>query len=276
MKTWKLALLAFYLTSNSLLAREYHSTDSDDSVIEKKELSVLEKTFIEIATPYVKRANLDRIYIAEDYDHTLYTGGVQIHENSARVMFGSEFRSMYERLSDDAYAEILCHELGHIVGETSPNNSPTGEEISPEAESDYFAGAVCLKKLFRKYPATDVLIPDPIVISTCAKQYNESSEQKLCERVAMAGIDFFTSFHHSFKRAKIINGTEDFYAIPNLNKKDQRFYTFYPSFQCRAETLASGAYCNTSEKDFDRAIANWHCKKDINPMGARPSCWYKW
>lgn len=261
---------------NPLVAGEYRSNENNDAIVEKKELTVLETAFIEIATPYIKRVKLDRIYIADDFDHTLYTGGVQIHENSARIMFGSEFRSMYEKLSDDAYAEILCHELGHIVGETSLENSPTGEEISPEAESDYFAGAVCLKKLFRKYPSTDILIPDPLVMSTCAKQYTENEDQKLCERVAMAGVDFFTSFHHSFKRAKIISGTEDFYAIPDLSKKDQRFYTFYPSFQCRAETLASGAYCTTSEQDFDRGASNWHCQKSVDPVGARPSCWYKW
>ena len=111
-------------------------------------------------------------------------------------------------------------------------------------------------------------------MSTCAKQYSKNDEQKLCERMAMAGVDFFTSFHHSFKRAKIISGTEDFYAIPDLSKKDQRFYTFYPSFQCRAETLASGAYCTTSEQDFDRGISNWHCQKSVDPVGARPSCWW--
>lgn len=229
-----------------------------EGIYEKRSLTELEERFLEIARPYAHRVGVTNVVIAEDFENTLYTGGVQIIDKTAVITFGIDFRSAYLSFSDDAYAKILCHELGHVVGETQNPVKP----ISEEAESDYFAGAVCLKKLFRTYPKSDGLKPVPVAVAKC----RVSKEPELCERVAMAGVDFFSSLHHSLRRLRVITEADRFYALPDLRIEDSGFYTFYPSLQCRAETVAAGAFCETSEKAFDKGQRDWHCQ--------RPRCWY--
>lgn len=243
-----------------------------DEIQEKTQLTVMEKTLIHIFTPYIEQIGLKKITINQDFENTLYTGGVVVEDGVVKITFGSEFQTLYPNLSEDGYAHILCHELGHIMGETPEDIQQKTKVLSPEAESDYFSSAVCLKKLFREYTVTEFKVIDPIVKTKCQLSYQLISEQLLCERVAMSGVEFFTEFHHSLKRIRAISGNDKFYAIPDLSKEDTNFYTFYPSLQCRAETVANGAYCSTSEALWDNQELDWHCQKSL---GKRPSCWYK-
>lgn len=243
-----------------------------ENVHPKTSYTLLEKTLIELFTPFAKARGFHAISINQDFEHPQYVGGVNTLNGEIRVIFGSEFNAVYPELSEDAYAKILCHELGHILGGTAANEQDPGVQISPEAGSDYFAGAVCLPKLFKNLPASNLIIADPIVTTNCGLQFTNAAEQLICQRVAMAGLSFFTSFHHAMVRSIPGIENEKFYAVPDLNVKDTGYYDFYPSFQCRGETLAAGAYCPTSQGLWDQGIKNWHCKSGL---GARPSCWFK-
>ena len=241
------------------------------TIREKSTYTVMEKTLIQIFTPYALTAGFSGIKISTDYENTLYTGGVMIDESMVNIIFGSEFNKAYPNLPEDAYAKILCHELGHIFGET-PKADQVNQSISPEAESDYFAGAVCLKKLFKAYPSQTLQIPDPVVGMKCLSVYKNNEDRKLCERIAMSGLTFFTALRTSLVKTKAISPTDTFYAQPDFSKKETRYFIFYPSLQCRTETIAAGAYCDTSESLWSLGEKNWHCPSSL---GARLGCWLK-
>lgn len=241
------------------------------TIREKSTYTVMEKTLIQIFTPYALAGGYSRIKISTDYENTLYTGGVMVENNMINIIFGSEFNKAYPNLPEDAYAKILCHELGHIFGET-PKADQINQLISPEAEADYFAGAVCLKKLFRAYPMQNLQIPDPVVGMKCLSVYKKSEDRKLCERIAMSGLTFFTALRTSLLKTKAIIPADTFYAQPDFSKKETRYFDFYPSLQCRTETIAAGAYCNTSENLWSLGEKNWHCQSGL---GARLGCWLK-
>lgn len=247
-------------------------SSSAEEIREKSDLSTMEKTLIKIFNPFIQRIGLRKITINQDFENTLYTGGVVVENDVVKITFGSEFSTLYPNLSEDGYAHILCHEIGHILGETSEEVQKKTQILSPEAESDYFSSAVCLKKLFREYDSMELKFIDPVVKAKCLTSYSLLSDQLLCERVAMTGVEFFTEFHHSLRRIKAISSNDKFYALPDLSKEDKNFYTFYPSLQCRAETIANGAFCSTSEALWENEVQNWHCQ---NGLGKRPTCWVK-
>lgn len=257
------------LSALTLLSPTVYSMDFD--IREKSVYTEMEQTLIQIFTPYALKAGYSRIKISTDYENTLYTGGVMVEDNMINMVFGSEFNKAYPNLPEDAYAKILCHELGHIFGET-PKADQINNPISPEAESDYFAGAVCLKKLFKAYPSKSIQIPDPIVSLKCQSVYKNQDDIKVCERIAMSGFNFFTALRNSLLKTKAIMPNDDFYGQPNFSKKETRFFDYYPSLQCRTETIAEGAYCNTSENLWSSGEKNWHCQSGL---GARLGCWFK-
>ena len=244
---------------------------AEKTIREKTHYTEMEKTLIQIFTPYAINAGHSRIKISTDYENTLYTGGVMVEDNMINIIFGSEFNTAYPNLPEDAYAKILCHELGHIFGET-PAADQISQPISPEAESDYFASAVCLKKLFRAYPSRTIQMVDPMVSMNCLSVYKDAQERELCERIAMSGLNFFTALRTSLLKTKAIMSSDTFYAQPDFSKKETRYFDFYPSLQCRTETIAAGAYCDTSENLWSIGEKNWHCKSGI---GARLGCWFK-
>ena len=244
---------------------------AEKTIREKTHYTEMEKTLIQIFTPYATAAGFSRIKISTDFENTLYTGGVLAEDNMINMVFGSEFNKAYPNLPEDAYAKILCHELGHIFGET-PKVDQIDKTISPEAESDYFAGAVCLKKLFRAYPAETFQISDPILSQNCLSVYAEAEDRQLCERIAMSGLNFFTALRTSLLKTKAIMPNDTFYGQPDFSKKETKYFDFYPSLQCRTETIAAGAYCDTSEKLWSVGEKNWHCQSGL---GARLGCWFK-
>lgn len=255
-----------------VIAKTTFAHEAGENIHPKPQYTALEKAFIELFLPQAKARGFNAITINQDFDNTKYVGGVTAVNGEIRIVFGSEFSEVYPDLAEDAYAEILCHELGHILGGTSPDEQDPGVEISPEAASDYFAGAVCLPKLFKNFPAKNPVIADPVVIANCQLQFSDTEEQKICQRVASAGLSFFTSFRESLIRLVPTIKYDKFYAVPDLRIKDQGFYGFYPTFQCRSETVAAGAYCKTSQNLWENGHRNWHC---LEGLGARPSCWYK-
>lgn len=250
----------------------YAQNQADENIQIKPKYSVMEQTLIDLFLPYAKDRSYTNITINQDFDYTQYTGGVNTVNGEIRIIFGSEFDDVYKGLPEDAYAKILCHELGHILGGTAANEQPEGVKISPEGGSDYFAGAVCLKKLFKAYPPTAPIIAAPEVIMNCSLQYSDFSEQQICQRIAMAGYDFFKVFRASLMKSVPEIKHEKFYSVPDFKNKDLGFYDFYPSFQCRNEIVSAGAYCTTSQALWEKGEKNWHC---ASGLGSRPRCFLK-
>lgn len=227
----------------------------------------LEDQVIRIFSPYVQKAGLTGIRIVRSEDLPEYTGGVDINNGYLEIMFGSEFELQYPGLTQDGYSAIICHELGHFFA--GAPKRPGNTWASSESMSDYFSTAVCLKKLFRSMGALPVKVVDPVVLKNCDKNFSTESERNVCYRTAEAGLNLMKELHLSI--SKIGGFNIPFYDHYDLSKKDPGFYGDYPSLQCRAETLVAGAFCSTSEADWESGVP-WACQSGVS---ARPSCWFR-
>lgn len=239
-------------------------------LVPKKNLTLLEKTFINLFTPVVQKANYKKMIIHEDFEFTKYIGGVNSENGQINFIFGSDFKSVYPTLSEDGYAMILCHELGHILGET-PEHLQADKKLSPEAESDYFAASICAKKLFSQPALVTGFVPTSNeALLSCQAQYTTLHDVHLCARIIEASYNLYSEIHFSLLRIMPDIKSQKFYAIPDYTSVDQNFYDFYPSLQCRFQTSIAGALCKPQM--WEPLNYNWAC---TTKTAQRPACWYK-
>ncbi len=235
---------------------------------EAAELAQNEERLVQLMTPYAKERGLMGINITKTTDFPDNFGSMEIKGYMIEIALGSEVRRLHPRLSEDVFSYVLCHELGHFfAGAPLYKNE---DSLSTEGQSDYWAAAVCLKKLFRDFPQATVKNLDPFIKKNCDIQFRDKSEQLICYRSAQAGFDFMTEMHYSVAKHSPVEA-KGFYRKPDFTKKETHFLDGYPTLQCRAETVAAGAFCNTSEKRWNLRIPNWSCETALTK---RPSCWF--
>ncbi len=171
-------------------------------------------------------------------------------------------------LNRDAYALVVCHELGHHIG-----GAPHALGYSSEGQSDYFASAKCMKrylKTTRYEQHYDDPVPDDLAAG-CAASYRNADDRAVCRRNILAGLTLARWIAHS-------RATE----TPHLTRQDpvKRTVTLehgYPAPQCRLDTLVAGALCPVDDavpfSDADpRAGA---CTREAgHDREARPRCWF--
>lgn len=138
-------------------------------------------------------------------------------------------------LNQDAYAVVVCHEVGHIVG-GYPKVMPT-QKYTSEAQSDYFAANDCLKKFFASKPINLAQID---LSNIDEKKIADCREDQLCLRGLAAIRDVSVIYPGSSINAKENKVAE----FTNFNS--------YPSNQCRVDTLVAGLMRHP-----------------------RPTCWFK-
>jgi hypothetical protein len=74
--------------------------------------------------------------------------GVTFHEEALRlVVFGGTAR--IKNMTVDAFAALICHELGHVLGGPPYQSIPGSEWSSAEGQSDFFAASQCLPRYYQ-------------------------------------------------------------------------------------------------------------------------------
>jgi hypothetical protein len=151
-----------------------------------------------------------------------YFGAGAIQDDSfvsVRV-FGGMVRT--PEMTEDIYALILCHELGHMIGGEPYQDIPGAEWTSVEGQADFFAASVCLPRYFKTLePSLSVAL--------------------IRQRIELAGLGFI---HLSQKYATFTQEPA------SLEKTAPEVATVlnrrsYPGDQCRLDTFKAGARCLT-------------------------------
>lgn len=183
----------------------------------------------------------------------------------------------HSMVTEDGYALVICHELGHHLGGVPRKiYDATGEVAWPsvEGQADYFATLKCLRKVFRKddnvEAAKNLSIPDYIK-EKCSAPFEEEWEQALCMRTTMAGIAISNI-------SADIRNTER----PDVETPDdsvvEKTYEAHPVPQCRLDTYFQGSICEVSSyrslSDRNEITGTCHAKEG-HSEGTRPLCWYK-
>lgn len=184
-------------------------------------------------------------------------------------------------MTNDALVLIMCHELAHHIG-----GAPKKELLyaSSEAQADYWATAVCLKKYFRETMSKVELSERAVqskphlteeVQTDCATAYPTNVEQNICVLSVQASIEV-TNFLNALRKkpAKISLSTPD-------QKTVMRTNIDYPRLQCRLDTFFQGALCglypDSNPHPFDQRdeLLAGCMEQNDHLIGRRPSCWYK-
>jgi len=206
---------------------------------------------------------------------TVNAGTLQREKEWVVNLYGGYAR--HPLITEDAYALVFCHELGHHLGGTprkifSSTNLPGWP--STEGQSDYFASLKCLRRVFEKDNNEEIVskldLPQEVK-EQCQESFKDANEAFICMRTAMAGLA--TASISSTIREK---------DPPRFDLADTKIvgktYEGHPSPQCRLDTYFQGALCEVpyssslSVKDETKGTCH---QTNGHERGLRPGCWFK-
>lgn len=173
----------------------------------------------------------------------------------------------HKEMTKDAYALVICHEIGHHIGGAPKKTiNQRTHWSSTEGQADYWATLKCLRRVFEKEDNPEIItgmeIPNE-VISEC--------KDALCQRISFAA-NSIAKIH-----ASIRNLPQPQFATPDTTEVSITFDR-HPASQCRLDTHFQGALCSIEwKKDVSQLYegpGTCHPKEGY-AKGIRPLCWYK-
>ena len=188
-------------------------------------------------------------------------------------MYGGLAR--HELVTDDAFAMVVCHELGHhLGGAPKVRGNWLMKWASNEGQSDYFASLKCFRRVYESDNNVEIInkmnVPS-IVQERCEANYTLPNDQALCIRISMAGKSLAALLGS-------LRGTTDLeFETPDTNEVT-RTDDKHPAAQCRLDTYFQGALCNIRHSEDVSAkdpLAGTCNRSQGHTEGNRPLCWYK-
>ncbi len=148
-----------------------------------------------------------------DWTSPYFGAGISLKDgNTTLMILGGTTR--IEGLTKDAYAALVCHEIGHILGGAPLQELKGSQNLSKEGQADFFAASECLPRYF----------------SHLGVQFDD-----LATRVEAAGWHMFKSMMpfstSTMSQSLLREGVE----LPPVSRTTDS----YPSLQCRYETFRS-------------------------------------
>ncbi len=157
------------------------------------------------------------------------------HITHVLTMVGGLFR--LPTMDQDSAALILCHELGHGLGGAPLKRSDEGTMISTEGQSDYYSAKECLPRMWRQLPQRDFTVL-PEAQRQCQERFRGGEPYQHCLRTFAAIRGFLAIFNdESGKSVKVSFEERD----PSIASELDLSGNYYPSTQCRVDTLIAGA-----------------------------------
>lgn len=219
--------------------------------------------------PIVEELGGKLVWARKWEDGTVNASAQRLWKTYKVNMYGGLAR--HQLVTDDGFAMVVCHELGHHLAGAPKIGGLMGRWASNEGQSDYFAGLKCFRKVFQSDNNQEIIAKMNVpaqVEAACSQSFTTDSEIALCIRTAMAGKSL-SNLLGSSSSATSFN-TPDKSVVTKTNNK-------HPAAQCRLDTYFQGALC-------DRRISDELDNKDPLPgtcnrsqnytYGIRPLCWY--
>lgn len=229
MKNWILTpLICFLLTGMSVSSASICPTDRNDyfcitpemapdSAVKLTDFYMIPAQIISLFSNELKKTGFPLILDAK-WDSPYFGAGVSFYNDEFRLMIlGGTTR--IKGMSLDAYAAIVCHEIGHIVGGTPFQTIAGAEWSSAEGQSDYFAASICLPRYFK---------------------FKGDDTKAIAARVERAGFEMIWALkdfdsNASAEEKKIIR---HFDKVPAAK---ETIINQYPTLQCRYENFRNPA-----------------------------------
>jgi len=202
-----------------------------------------------------------------------------VNASAQRGWFGAWKVNMYGGLArhtlvtDDAFALVVCHELGHHLG-GAPKVGGMMAWASNEGQSDYFGTLKCFRRIFETDDNVQIIssMTIPAVVKTkCSESYTNANDAALCVRSAMAGKSLAALL------ASLGSSSEPQFETPDtsvVSTTDSR----HPAAQCRLDTYLEGSLCDKRLNDevSNSDATQGTCNRSLGyTTGVRPLCWFK-
>ena len=176
-------------------------------------------------------------------------------------------------VSDDGFAMVVCHELGHHLAGAPKIGGWFNKWASNEGQSDYFASLKCFRKIYENdnnvAKVAKMNVP-ATVTAKCESNYSLANDVALCVRSSLAGKSL-ASLLGSLRSSDVPQfDTPDTNIVSSTDHK-------HPAAQCRLDTYFQGAICNVrhSEDVDDKDPLIGTCNRSQGQAdGVRPLCWY--
>lgn len=178
--------------------------------------------------------------------------------------------ALEEKVSRDGFTLIMCHEIGHHFG-GFPFRPDWGGN---EGQADYFSTQSCAREMWRDEGEENRGFREkvaPYAKDLCDKAWTQDNDRDLCYRSMTGSLTVATFLGHG-QNVSFETRSRDRVA---------KTYKFYPTPQCRLDTLVAGALCT---KKFNREIipsteseaAEQSCleKSREDELDQRPRCWF--
>lgn len=179
----------------------------------------------------------------------------------------------YRNMNKDTFALVACHEMGHhLAGAPKFQKGMTWGSV--EGQSDYFATAKCMRRLWEKDDNEKEIqgqsIPESLK-TICYENWPSSLERFLCLRSGLASLEIGKLLAFLKRRASPKVETPDLRAVAETNQGHSKA-------QCRLDSFIQGSLCSVSAyEDFsDNSAIPGSCHPSLgHQIGTRPACWYK-
>ncbi len=214
-------------------------------------------------------------------DTTVNAYATKVGNTWSVAMFGGLARR--PEVTTDAFALVVCHEIGHHLGGFPFVRGTTADE----GQADYFATQACARNLWKDDFKTNALYAakvDPTAKSKCDDRWDSEVERNLCYRISDAG----------FALAKLLGSLNSSplpdFAKPDTSKVDNTNHT-HPNAQCRLDTYLAGGLCDAefndalipgssrklavSEKEKEALSVSCSQFDSARAFAGRPACWFK-
>jgi hypothetical protein len=261
---------ANFLPRNNIKIQALNKTS--DEALRLKYRPIVDE-LLELYTPDIEGYNAQLIFNFDFTSSTVNAFAKQSGNNNEYwhiTFLGGLMRHKY--LTENVFAAVLCHELGHHLGGAPKKESNHWATV--EGQSDYFAANECLKRLLNQGIA---LSPDTSNLKTIIKEQCKNSFKDLKHfNTCLESSSISTevgSFIHKMKQGR--RGQRG--RKPNINNRDNTHVTRtlikHPNAQCRLDTFFEGSLC--SDYYQSNGQNNPNCPDTrIKYRGSRPSCWY--
>lgn len=240
-----------------------------NSVIDK-----LEVIYAPIVSEMGGKLKIKRLW-TNDKANASAIRGIFWGKNWVVNMYGGLAR--HDSITEDGFALVLCHELGHHLGGTPKYSGVLGigeRFAASEGQADYFATLKCLRKAFLNDNNKEIIsrmdVPATLA-SSCAKAWPNQADYSICVRSGMAGVSV-SGFFSSMRRIPAAR-----FETPDPKVVKKNFHK-HPEPQCRLDTYFQGALCEKSFNDDvsqeDEVLNTCHVTSG-HKVGVRPFCWNK-
>ena len=201
--------------------------------INEQQFHQIPKDILRVMSSDIRKSGLE-LSLKTDWESAMVNAGANREENTGKLFFYGGYAKL-QTMTVNSFAHTVCHELGHLIApgiKTMPTNKYTSE-----AQSDYYATNICLKKYFQSFESNiSFKSLGDFHKKLCKESYKEKRMLNLCAGLIQASID----------QLNVENQIKPTLAWKNYNQLDKSKtkitqYNGYPSTGCRYTTSIHGA-----------------------------------